>query len=136
MRAVRRTIKTGALNPSMDDAGVLPRREMRLLPKTAREQVSTSAGVEAGQPLADRAPGLLGDLELNRPGGLLLDHGRTIANLPAGEYVVDPQPHQIAAPELAVDGQIEHRKIALTTQRPERWSCMRLQWSLLGATCA
>jgi hypothetical protein len=60
MRAVRRTIKTGALNPSMDDESVLPRREMRLVPETAWEQVSTVRGVESGQPLADRAPGLLG----------------------------------------------------------------------------
>src|SRR5215472_4866182 len=89
MRAVGRTIKTGALHPSMDDAGVLPRREMRPLLKTAREQVSTPAGVESGQPLTDRAPGLLGDLKLNRPPGLLLDHGRAIANAPADEYVVD-----------------------------------------------
>jgi hypothetical protein len=36
---------------------------MRLLPKTAREQVSTLASFEGGQPLADRAPGLLGDLK-------------------------------------------------------------------------
>src|SRR5262245_58791319 len=34
--------------------------------ETAREQVSTSAGVEGGQPPADRAPDLLGDLELHR----------------------------------------------------------------------
>jgi hypothetical protein len=38
--------------------------------------------------------------------------GRSIANSPAGEHVVDPQPDEVAAPELAVDRQIEHRKIA------------------------
>jgi hypothetical protein len=86
---------------------------MRLLPKTAREQASTARGVESGQPVVDRAPSLLGDLKLNRSPGLLLDHRRSIANFPAGEYVVDPQPHEVAASELAVDGQIEHRKIAL-----------------------
>jgi hypothetical protein len=96
----------------MDDAGVLSCREMRLLPKTAREQVSTAVGVESGQPVADRAPGLLGDLKLNRPPGLLLDHGRSIANSPAGQYVVDPQ-QRGHSPGAAVDGQIEHRKIAL-----------------------
>jgi len=88
----------------MDDAGVLPRREMRPLPKAARKQVSTPASAEGAQPLADRAPGLLGDLKLNRPTGLLLDHRRSIANFSAGEYVVDPQPHQVTTPELAVDG--------------------------------
>ena len=113
MRAVGRTINTGALHPSMDDAGVLSCRVMRPLPKTAREQVSAAVGVEIGQPVADRAPSLLADLKLNRPPGLLLDHGRSIANSPGNGYVVDPQPHEVAAPKLAVDGQIEHRKIAL-----------------------
>jgi hypothetical protein len=116
----------------MDDAGILPRREMRLLPKTAREQVSTPAGVESGQPVADRAPGLLGDLKLNRPPGLLLDHGRAIANSPAGEYVAD----EVAAPKLAVDGQIEHRKIALAAlQLQANTNCpdvLRLQRALLA----
>src|SRR5215472_15912151 len=98
----------------MDDAGVLPCREMRPQPETARKQVSTTTSFEGSQPLADRAPGLFGDLEQHRPAGFLLDHRRPIADSPAGEYVVDPQPHEVATSELAVDGQIEHRKIALT----------------------
>ena len=113
----------------MDDAGVLSCREMRLLPKTAREEGSTAVGVESGQPVADRAPGLLGDLKLNRPPGLLLDHGRSIANSPAGQYVVDPQPREVAAPELAVDGQIEHRKIALAAlQLQTNANCPDVLW--------
>jgi hypothetical protein len=94
----------------MDDAGVLPRREMRLLPETAREQVPTRASVEGGQPVADRTPGLLGDLELHRPAGLLLNHGRSIADPATDAHVIDPHPNEVAAPELAVDRQIEHRK--------------------------
>jgi hypothetical protein len=62
MGAVRRTIETGARHPPMNDTGVLPRRETRLLAETAREQVPIPASVEGGQPLADRAPGLFGDL--------------------------------------------------------------------------
>jgi hypothetical protein len=102
-----------ALHPSVDDTGVLARRELRRLPETAREQIPAPAGVEGDQPLADRGAGLLGDLELHRPAGLFLDHRRAIANSPAGGHVIDPQPNEVAAPELAVDGQIEHRKIAL-----------------------
>jgi len=78
---------------------------MRLLSETAREQVSAPAGIECGQPLADSAPGLLADLELHRPAGLLLNHGRSIANPPACAYVVDLHPNKVAAPELAVDGE-------------------------------
>jgi hypothetical protein len=110
---VSRIIETGALHPPMDDAGVLPRREMRPQAETAREQVSTPVSVEGSQPLADCAPGLLGDLELDRPTGLLLDHRRSIANPAAGAHIIDPHPNEVAVPELAVDGQIQHRKIAL-----------------------
>jgi hypothetical protein len=97
----------------MDDASVLPLREMRPQAETAREQVSTPVSVEGSRPLADCAPGLLGDLELDRLTGLLLDHRRSIANPAAGAHIIDPHPNEVAAPELAVDGQIEHRKIAL-----------------------
>ena len=83
-------------------------------------------GVKSGQPFVDRAPDLLGDLKLNRSPGLLVDHRRAIANPPAGEYVVDPRPHEIVAPELVVDGQIEHRKIAIAAlQLQANTNCKR-----------
>jgi len=59
--------------------------------------------------------GLLGNLELHRPASLLLNDGRAIANSPASEHVIDPQPNEIATPQLAVDRQIEHRKITFAT---------------------
>jgi hypothetical protein len=74
----------------MDDAGVLPRRQVRLSPQTAWEQISTLASGDGGEPLADSDTGLFGDFELNRSAGLLLE---------------------VAAPQLAVYGQIEHREI-------------------------
>jgi len=86
---------------------------MPLLPDMGREHVSTPAGIEGGLPLADEAPGLLGELELHRPAGLLLNHGRSNTNPPAGAQIVDLRPNKVAAPKLAVDGEIEHRKIAL-----------------------
>jgi len=67
VRAIRRTIKPGPLNPSMDDARVLACRDVRLLPETAREQVSVLAGTHGGQPLADCPARLLGDLERALP---------------------------------------------------------------------
>jgi hypothetical protein len=113
MCAVRGAIEAGTLHPSMDDAGVLPRREMRLRLEAAREKISTTPGVEHGQPVSDGGADLLRDLELHRPAGLLLDYRRSIANSPAGEHIIDPQPDEVAAPELAVYRQIEHREIAL-----------------------
>jgi hypothetical protein len=55
---------------------------------------------------------LLGDLELHRPARLFLDHGGAVPHLAADTYVVDLQPHEVAAPQLAVDGKIEQDKVA------------------------
>ena len=95
--------------------GVLPRRQVRLSPQTAWEQISALVSVEGGEPLANSSTGLLRNLELHRPAGLLLNDGRAIANSPASKHVIDPQSDEIAAPELAVDGEIEHREIAFST---------------------
>src|SRR6516164_10388 len=84
-------------------------------PKTAWEQISALPSVEGGEPVADGSTGLVGNLELHRPASLLLNDGRAIANSPASRHVIDPQPDEIAAPELAVDGEIEHREIAFST---------------------
>ena len=135
MRAICRAIEPGAVRPSMDDAGVLPRRQVWLSPQTAWKQISALASIEGGEPLADSSTGLLGNLELHRPAGLLLHDGRAIANPPTGEHVIDPQADEIAAPELAVDRQIEHRKIASATLHLQPYSngpdILRLQRALL-----
>jgi hypothetical protein len=93
--------------------GVLPRRQVWLSPQAAWEETSARASVQGDEPLADSSAGLLGDLELHRPASFLLNDSRAIPNSPADEHVIDPQPDEVAAPELAVDRQIEHRKIAL-----------------------
>ena len=112
MCAVSRTIETGALNQPIDG-------------RCARTGVSKGAissgnswgtnigppGLELGEPLADGAPGLLGDLELHRSARLFLDHSRSVANSASAGNVIDRQPDEIATPELAVDGQVEHREI-------------------------
>jgi hypothetical protein len=95
----------------MDDAGVLPRRQVRLSPQTAWEQISPLARVDGGEPLAYSNAGLFGDFELNRSAGLLLDYRRSIANPPACAHILDLEPNEVAAPQLAVNGQIEHREI-------------------------
>jgi hypothetical protein len=95
----------------VDDAGVLACREVQLVPKTAWEQVLTPYAVETRQPISDSASGLLGDFELNRSACLLLDYRRSIANPPTRAHVVDLEPNEVAAPQFAVNGQIEHREI-------------------------
>ena len=119
----------------MDDAGVLACRKVRVLPETAREQILSPYFTETGQPISDSASGLLGDFELNRSARLLLDYRRSIANLPARAHVVDLEPNEVAAPQFAVNGQIEHREIAFAVlelePHPDRPYVLRLQRALL-----
>ena len=75
MCAVGRTVEPRALDPGMDDASVLPSREMRLGSETAREQVAPVPEFDLRQPIMDRGPGLLHDLELDRSPSLFLDQG-------------------------------------------------------------
>jgi hypothetical protein len=106
MRAVRRTIETGARHPSMEDTGILPPGDMRLLPEPAQEQISAPPGLEFGEPLTDGAPSLLGNLELHRSARLFLDYSRSVANSASADHVIESQPDEIATSELAVDGQV------------------------------
>jgi hypothetical protein len=103
-----------------------------LSPQTAWVQIWALASVEGGEPLADSNTGLLGNLELHRPASLLLNDSSAIANSPAGEHVIDPQPHEIAAPELAVDRQIEHRKIASATFYLQPYSNVQTSFGFSG----
>src|ERR1700730_13490123 len=121
---------------SMGRLTLLPRGDMRLFPEPAREQISAPPDVELGEPLADGAPGLLGDLELHRSARLFLDHSRSVANYASADHVIDRQPHEIATPELAIEGQVEHREIPpasfqlqANTNGPD---VLRLQWTLLA----
>ena len=113
MCAVSRTVEPRILDPGMDDASVLPRREMRLGSETAREQVAPVPEFELRQLIMDRGPGLLHDFELDRSPCLFLDHGATVSHPAAGAYVVDLQVDEIATSELAVDREVEQGKISL-----------------------
>lgn len=52
------------------------------------------------------------DLELHGPAGFLLNDGRTIANASTAGDITDLDLRRVAAPQLAVDGQVEQRTVA------------------------
>src|SRR5271165_6351289 len=85
---------------------------MGLVVDAAREDVRASIRRSRVQPLLQRGAGLLHDLELNGPAGLVLDNRRPITHAPACGDVVDPKANEIAAAQLAIDGEIEQRQIA------------------------
>jgi hypothetical protein len=58
---------------------------------------------------------LFGDFELHGPSSLLLDHGGTVSHLASYADVVDAKLHEVTAPQLAVDREIEQREIACSS---------------------
>jgi hypothetical protein len=58
---------------------------------------------------------LLGDLELDRPPGLFLDHRPTVPHPAAGAYVINLQHDEVAAVQLAIDREVEQGEVALAT---------------------
>jgi hypothetical protein len=59
-----------------------------------------------------RNSGLFRDLKLNPTAGLMLDNRRPVSHAAARSYVIDPKADEIAAAQLAIDSEVEHRKIA------------------------
>jgi hypothetical protein len=124
----------------MDDASVLPSREMRLGSETAREQVAPVPEFDLRQPIMDRGLSLLHDLELDRSPCLFLDHGATVSHTAAGAYVVDPQTDEIATSELAVGREVEQGKISFPALQlkpnPNGPDIFRLERELLADQAA
>lgn len=56
--------------------------------------------------------GLLGDLELDRPLGLLLHHYGPVKYASALGEIFDSKTHQVTTAELAVDRQVEQCKVS------------------------
>jgi hypothetical protein len=124
----------------MDDASVLPSREVRSGSETAREQVAPVPEFDLRQPIMDRGPGLLHDFELDRSPCLFLDHGATVSHPAASAYVVDLQADEIATSELAVDREVEQGKISFPTLQlkpnPNGPDIFRLERALLADQAA
>jgi hypothetical protein len=61
-------------------------------------------------PGGDRLARLLGDLDLDRPLGLLLHDNRAGCDPTALDHIVNMEPDQITPAQLAVQGEVEQRK--------------------------
>ena len=96
----------------MDNTSVLPCRNVRLVIEAARKEVVIVPWSGIGQPIVDCCSGLFGDLELDRPPGFLLDYGGAVLHSVPDAYVAHPEPHEVATPLLAVDGEIEQSEVA------------------------
>ncbi len=59
----------------------------------------------------DRLPGLFGNLEANRPASLVLPNRCPRSGIAMRGNIIDSEGNEIAAPQFAVDGEIEQREI-------------------------
>jgi hypothetical protein len=57
---------------------------------------------------------LFGDFELDRSAGFPLDHRGAVPDSAPDAHIADLEPHEVAAPQLAVEGQIEQSEVAST----------------------
>lgn len=87
--------------------------------QAAREEELSPSQRAFGEPITDCCSGLFSDLELDRPTGFPLDHRGTILHPASDAHIVHPQSHEVAAPQLAVDGKIEEREITSTPLQVE-----------------
>jgi hypothetical protein len=78
----------------------------------AWEDVVLGGAATPAEPGEQAVAGLLRQLELDRLPRFLLDDGRAVAGGGVHDQIGDPQPDQVAAAELAVDGQVEQGQVA------------------------
>ena len=98
----------------VDDPRVLSCRDVRLVMKAAREEVLPVHWNAIGDPIAECCSGLFGDFELDRSAGFPLDHRGAVPDSASDAHVADLEPHEVTAPQLAVEGQIEQSEVAST----------------------
>jgi hypothetical protein len=89
-------------------------------------------------PSRDRFARLLGDLKLHRPLRLLLHDNRASGDMTALHYVVHAKPDQVAPTQLAIDGEVEKRKLSGSMiqlqANPDRPDFLQLQRWLLPSS--
>ena len=78
----------------------------------AGEQALPCFAVARSQIVVQRVPSDLRQLEPDRPARLSLANVGAVDGVPVGRHVIDAQRDEIAAPQLAVDGEIEQCQVA------------------------
>jgi hypothetical protein len=107
MGSIGAYVQTNFGDPRFNYSGLLPSREMRGQSYPARKQIILRFECCAADPDEDRFSGRLRDFELNGTLGFLLhDDGSRSDSITVCD-ISDAQLHEIAASQLAVDGQIE-----------------------------
>lgn len=112
MRPVCGWIEADLLDPAVDYASILPRAKVRRPTQSAREQVVVRPQRRRPDPCFERIPRRRRDLELNRALRLLLKHNCSRGDPIAVTHSPNAQLHEVTPAKLAIDAQVEQRKIA------------------------
>jgi len=105
-------IKPDACHPVSKKASILAGCHRPIAPPAPSEQILTWPLAGLFQEVVNGLPGLIRQLELDRPPGLLLSDGRTIDRIAIRSDVFDPQGDDVATTQLAVDCKVEKGKVA------------------------
>jgi hypothetical protein len=111
VRAEYVRVESNARDPFRDKPRILACRHGFAGQPTAGEQ--KLAGLLPGrfEVVINRLAGLLRHFKSNRKPGLCLAHRRTGERVAVRRNVFDPQGDNIAASQLAIDGEVEHRQV-------------------------
>src|SRR5580692_5037636 len=113
MRTEHARIEPNTTYPIAEETGILSGREALLGPRLCGKKVLSRLPVHHTQVIINRLPGLFGDLEPYRSTGLLLADRRTLNGVSVWGNVLDFESDDIATTQLAIDGEIEQRQVAL-----------------------
>ena len=140
VRAVASGVESDTRNPVLDQALILARSQMRTSADPAREEPVSVSKPSFPDPGIQCLARCGRDLETDRRPGLLLDHARALPGHTHLGNIGHRQAHQIAAPELGVDGEIEEGEVANALGKlkadADRPDLLRLQRRLLAARIA
>jgi hypothetical protein len=104
-------IKPDARHPPGKKASILAGCHGPIARTAPSEQILTRPLAGFLQEVVKGLPGLICQLELDGPPGLLLSDGRTIGRIAVRSDIFDPQANDIATTQLTVDRNVEKGKI-------------------------
>src|SRR3982751_1570392 len=104
-------IESDADEPLGQKPGILARGHALSRPPTRKQELAQLLSRQLDV-IVDRLAGWLRQLKSDRAAGLLLAHACAIDGIAIGGNVTHFYSDDIAAPELAIDGEIEERKVA------------------------
>ena len=99
-------------HPLVHEPGILPGADVSSVVDPARESEVVERAAPTFKPSKDARAGRFKKLELDGSASFTLDDDRAGANPAATDEVADPDLDDVAAAQLAVDREVEHRSVS------------------------